>query len=115
MRLALVVLVACGATPTATLENRTPLRGPRCAHVTGTVFDHESMEALAGATLVASGGTTGEDVVITNDDGSFDIALTGDRHTLTVYYADATHVEQLSSGACGSLRIRLRQRSRPTL
>ena len=56
----------------------------------GAVSDRTSRELLAGATIVASNGTDREQVVITDENGTYQFALAPGTYLVTMYFVDTT-------------------------
>ncbi len=104
----MIALVACGA-PRAPepIQNRASAKtAVQCAKARGTVRDRVTKEALIGATIILSGAVgTGEDVVITDERGVFEVAVKGDRTLITAYYAEV--MQRLPFTACDGIQIEL--------
>ena len=59
--------------------------------IRGVVSDHATGEPLSGVTIVAQPSTPGgELVVITDENGTYEMTVPPDRYTVTFYYADTT-------------------------
>lgn len=59
--------------------------------IRGVVSDHATGETLAGVTIVAQRSTPGNEfVVITDENGAYEMTVPPDRYTVTFYYADTT-------------------------
>lgn len=56
----------------------------------GAVSDRTSRELLAGATVVASNGTDREQVVITDENGTYQLTLAPGTYLVTMYFVDST-------------------------
>jgi hypothetical protein len=103
-----IALVACGAPHVPEpIENRASAKSAvQCVKARGTVRDRVTKEALAGVTIVFSGASgTGEDVVITDENGVFEVAVKADRTLITVYYAEVT--QRLAFTACDGIQVEL--------
>ena len=95
--LVVVLLAACSSSP-RTLENATTKPSPTVA-ITGTVRDAQTLEPLAGVTIVVTPVTgdshPGADAkaageAVTDDSGSYKIDLAPNRYDVTFYYLDLT-------------------------
>jgi hypothetical protein len=106
----LVVLAACGGAARP-LENATTRPSPTVA-VTGTVRDAQTLEPLAGVTIIVTPVTgdshpdaevkpTGE--AITDEHGMYKLELAPSRYDVTFYYADLTAKRLVDARAATTL------------
>lgn len=106
-RLVLLLAACSGPRAPEPIENRASARtAVQCTRAKGKVIERGSREPAVGATIVFSGvAGAGEDVVITDENGAFDLRVAPDRTTITVYYTDKMHTEPFL--ACDGIQIKL--------
>lgn len=88
----------CGARAAApepvlsnTYDPSTEPAKPEHTSITGTILDTDAKEPAVGVTIVASSPSLqGEQVVISDDKGAFEIPLVPGTYLLTYYYNDTT-------------------------
>lgn len=87
-------------------NERLPLGPPGSCAVGGTILDTKTSEALAGATIVLSGGSMGEQAAVSDNDGHFLVHSPNVPERVDFYYLDLHHPLQYSAATCGrALRI----------